>query len=32
VIMYAVWYAIGMKLSELPRFKNAYSRYMGMAA
>jgi methane/ammonia monooxygenase subunit A len=32
VIMYGVWYAIGMKLSELPRFKNAYSRYMGMAA
>ena len=32
VIMYAVWYLIGTKLSELPRIKNAYGRYMGMAA
>jgi methane/ammonia monooxygenase subunit A len=32
VIMYAVWYAIGTKLSDLPRFKNAYGRYMGLAA
>jgi hypothetical protein len=27
-----VWFTIGMKLSELPRVKNAYSRYMGLAA
>ena len=32
VIMYGVWWAVGYKLSELPRFKNAYSRYMGLAA
>ena len=32
VIMYAVWYVIGTKLSELPRIKNAYGRYMGLAA
>jgi len=32
VIMYSVWWTIGWKLSELPRFKNAYSRYMGLAA
>jgi len=32
VIMYGAWWAVGWKLSELPRFKNAYSRYMGLAA
>ena len=32
VIMYGAWYTIGTKLSELPRMKNAYSRYMGIAA
>jgi methane/ammonia monooxygenase subunit A len=32
VIMYGVWFTIGMKLSELPRVKNVYSRYMGLAA
>jgi methane/ammonia monooxygenase subunit A len=32
VIMYGIWWVVGWKLSELPRFKNAYSRYMGLAA
>ena len=32
VIMYGIWYTIGTKLSELPRIKNAYGRYMGLAA
>ena len=32
VIMYSIWWAVGWKLSELPRFKNAYGRYMGLAA
>jgi len=31
VIMYGLWYAVGSKLSDLPRLKNAYSRYMGLA-
>jgi methane/ammonia monooxygenase subunit A len=32
VIMYGVWWVVGSKLSDMPRFKNAYSRYMGLAA
>jgi len=32
VIMYGIWFTIGLKLSNLPRMKNAYSRYMGLAA
>jgi methane/ammonia monooxygenase subunit A len=32
VIMYGVWWTVGYKLTDLPRFKNAYSRYMGLAA
>jgi len=31
VIMYGVWYALGAKLSDLPRIKNTYRRYMGLA-
>lgn len=32
VIMYGIWFTLGSKISELPRIKNAYSRYMGLAA
>jgi methane/ammonia monooxygenase subunit A len=32
VIMYGAWFWIGSRLSALPRVKNAYSRYMGLAA
>ncbi len=32
VIVYSIWFTIGTKLSDLPRIKNVYSRYMGIAA
>lgn len=32
IFMYWLWYAVGSRLSELPRIQNAYRRHMGLAA
>lgn len=32
VLMYWVWYAIGTRVSDIPRIRSAYQRYMGLGA